>query len=73
MINIPYDRTYLKGTWKDKWTSRGRFVFMTCPICGTLGSLSDHIVAKDGTVSPSVECPGGCGFHDYIKLEGWIS
>jgi len=30
-------------------------------------------IAPDGSVSPSVFCkpPGGCGFHEYIKLVGY--
>jgi hypothetical protein len=42
-----------------------------CPN-GHYGSLLDHKIAADGTVSPSVVCPtNGCGFHDMVKLAGW--
>lgn len=41
--------------------------------CGhqmVLGKL--HVVAADGTVSPSLVCPiAGCTFHEYVRLEGW--
>lgn len=30
---------------------------------------SPKVVAHDGTVSPSVVCD--CGFHEFIRLEGW--
>lgn len=33
--------------------------------------LATHSIAEDGIVSPSVVCPYGCGFHEFIKLEGW--
>lgn len=33
--------------------------------------LATHSIDEDGTVSPSVVCPYGCGFHEFIKLEGW--
>ncbi len=39
---------------------------------GHIASLSDHTIAPDGTVSPSLVCPReGCDFHEVIKLEGW--
>jgi hypothetical protein len=36
-----------------------------------LGTLLEHSIAVDGTVQPSVVCPMECGFHAYLKLEGW--
>lgn len=31
-----------------------------------------HQIADDGTVTPSVVCPGvGCDFHEHVKLDGW--
>lgn len=42
-----------------------------CPKCGETGSLMNHAIAADGTVSPSVICSYNCGFHDHIKLLGW--
>mgnify|MGYP001576936534 CR=1 FL=1 len=39
---------------------------------GHSGLLSDHDIAEDGTVSPSVVCTSpGCGFHESVKLDGW--
>ena len=38
---------------------------------GDYFGLRTHSIASDGTVSPSVVCPYGCGFHKFIKLEGW--
>jgi hypothetical protein len=39
------------------------------------GFLANHQIADDGTVTPSVVCPGGgqgtCNFHDHTKLGGW--
>jgi predicted RNA-binding Zn-ribbon protein involved in translation (DUF1610 family) len=60
------------GTWKGLLTPEGRKASFTCPKCGQLGSLADHNIAPDGTVSPSVVCPtAGCDFHEFIRLEGW--
>lgn len=45
-----------------------------CPVCGcgNLGDAAPHGVRADGTVFNSVVCQTtGCGFHEYIKLEGW--
>lgn len=40
-----------------------------CPVCELRAYLTDHEIAEDGTVTPSVLCD--CGFHDYLKLIGW--
>ncbi len=40
---------------------------------GHVSSLSDHDIAKDGTVTPSCICTEhGCYFHEYVKLVGWV-
>lgn len=63
---------YDPGTWKGLQRPVGRSASFTCPVCGQTGALTDHEIAEDGTVSPSVVCPrDGCTFHEYIKLEGW--
>lgn len=41
------------------------------------GTLLDHEIAADGTVTPSVVCNGipdgeGCSFHEMVKLERWV-
>jgi len=39
---------------------------------GHVASLSDHNIAADGTVSPSLVCPAqGCGWHEVVRLIGW--
>lgn len=38
--------------------------------CGNQAQLA-HNVDEAGVVSPSVECPGDCGFHEQVTLEGW--
>ena len=44
---------------------------MQCPD-GHPGALSDHQIAADGTVTPSVVCPEEtCEFHQMIRLVGW--
>lgn len=39
--------------------------------CGSSGPLSDHEIAADGTVTPSLYDENGCGFHEMIVLEGY--
>lgn len=64
---------YTPGTWRGVTFDGKRFAGLTCPN-GHAGDLSDHTIAADGTVSPSVVCPeAGCGFHENVKLEGWTS
>lgn len=56
-------RTLMKDGTRTAW--------FRCPN-GHYGTLTDHEIAADGTVSPSVACPEpGCTFHDMVKLDGW--
>jgi len=72
--SFPQDNEHKPGTWKGLKTPDGRKASFTCPKCGGFGSLTDHDIAPDGTVTPSVVCPyDGCDFHEFIKLEGWVS
>ena len=69
----PQSNDFKPGTWKE-WIfgpEQKRGAVFTCPICGNACSLSDHEIAADGTVSPSAVCPYDCGFHEFIKLDGW--
>lgn len=64
-----------KGTWQPVAES-SRHIFkarICCPGCGYDCTLrGTHDVADDGAVSPSLVCPNdGCGFHEFVKLEGW--
>jgi len=39
---------------------------------GHVATLSNHHIGSDGTVTPSVQCPQGCGFHEEnLRLESW--
>lgn len=43
-----------------------------CPKCACEGSLRNHEIAADGTVTPSCVCPySPCDFHEMVKLVGW--
>ena len=49
----------------------GNVVTLKCPN-GHIGSLSGHRIKASGDVEPSVVCPrDGCGFHDFVRLDGW--
>lgn len=62
-----------KGEWLPIThpVSGKKSAVVCCPGCGKPGSLMDHQIAADGTVSPSLICPRECGFHDTVKLGGW--
>jgi hypothetical protein len=55
------------------WTMRAdgtnALIMLHCS-CGQNGEIR-HEIAADGTVSPSVGCGWGCGFHVHARLEGW--
>jgi hypothetical protein len=74
MKNYPQNNEHKPGTWKGLLVGPQniRKASFTCPICGNACSLSDHEIAPDGTVSPSLICPYGCGFHEFIHLDGWM-
>ena len=56
-----------KGSANNYWAE------ICCPGCGKVGLLgSNHVVARDGSVSPSDVCPyPPCMFHDAIWLDDW--
>lgn len=58
------------GTWVEL-TGEAAAVWVACAECGVRGSLEDHTIAPDGTVSPSLVCPGECGWHVFGRLIGW--
>ena len=72
MIVLSQNNDYLPNTWKGlKLSHGGRSASVTCTN-GHTATLTDHTIAEDGTVSPSLVCPyEGCEFHEYVKLEGW--
>ncbi len=57
--------------WRAVGSSDGPKVLVSCDK-GHIGSLADHAIAADGTVTPSLVCPdGGCDFHEHVRLVGW--
>jgi len=72
MATLKYDPELAsKGTWKGaKWGPR-RTAIVSCPGCGQSTSISQHTIDADGKVTPSLVCPFGCGFHDFVTLENW--
>ena len=70
-MDILYSNDYLPLTWKGALMGGIRKANFVCPN-GHMSSITKHIIAEDGTVSPSVVCAyEGCTFHEYIKLVGW--
>ena len=62
----PDQGMYLRAVLDGKATP-----VMCCPGCGVRSYMSDHEVAADGTVNPSVGCPEDCGYHEYVTLVDW--
>ena len=77
MRTFPRDMTgdLPNGTWRGFNRDGHRAAYFRCPKCefrAGLGHDSNHAIAIDGAVSPSVVCDGdGCDFHEYIRLDGW--
>jgi hypothetical protein len=57
--------------WHTTDTETGkRTIWARCPN-GHIAALN-HEIAADGAVTPRVDCPDdGCGFHTFVRLEGW--
>jgi hypothetical protein len=79
VIALPAADGFAPGTWRFWVFGPARILgaAVTCPQCRRAFSIgggqvfgSCHTVAADGTISPSVVCPG-CGWHVMAKLDGW--
>lgn len=72
--SIRYSDRAKPNTWGVNILSDGRTQIITRCSHNHIGSLTDHTIADDGTVSPSVVCQHpGCDFHEFIKLDEWPS
>lgn len=73
MLTLTQGEPFLdRGVWKGGTIDSVHTATVSCPDCGRGASLSDHEIAVDGKVSPSLVCPhDGCGFHEFVQLEGW--
>jgi len=82
--DVPTERgTYRRiiEYWADHCARKGvantYWAELCCPGCGIVGLLgSNHVVAADGSVSPSNVCPfdeppTSCTFHENISLDDW--
>lgn len=71
---LAYGSVDIKGQWERALAGDKAVALVSCPACGRIMSLSHYSIDEKGFVSPSLICDGkngGCGFHGYIKLEGW--
>lgn len=57
------------GTWIRVTLDNVDTARVSCPACGKVGLLADHVIDGKGEVLPSVVCD--CGYHEFIVLEGW--
>ncbi len=66
----PGDTPFTPLVWY-RLTGAADSLLATCAK-GHTANLSDHSVAQDGIVTPSVVCPTeGCHWHENVQLEGW--
>jgi hypothetical protein len=69
----PKDTQLSNGTW-NVYEHNDFYTVLFKDTHGHVGSLTDHQITDDGTVSPSVVCSHyGCDFHEWIILDGWTS
>ena len=58
-------------TWRKGAGPGGLTALVSCSN-GHIASLSDHEIAADGTVTPSLACPTDlCNFHESVRLVDW--
>lgn len=61
-----------KGRWYLDPSIKGRTcVSLLCFTCGEHFTIFEHGISNVGRVTPSVVCPHGCGFHQWITLRDW--
>lgn len=71
MNGYPKDEALSPGSWY-RWQVGSGWCVLFCDTEGHIGSLTDHDIADDGTVSPSVWCgEEGCSFHESVRLLDW--
>lgn len=59
-------------TWRGLKMTDGRRSALVCCANGHAASPEDHVIAADGIVNPSLVCGvEGCGWHVFVRLEGW--
>ncbi len=61
-------------TWHFEYDHKGKLQPDVVCANGHEASITEHTIASDGTINPSLDCPAdGCDFHDHGKLDGWVS
>lgn len=69
-VDDPWHKILL--TWRGLSYRDGRQGATVSCNKGHSAALTDHIVAADGTVTPSLVCPEeGCDWHEMITLVDW--
>jgi hypothetical protein len=72
MKTLKQSNDYLPETWKGLKPSNGEHSASATCANGHTCTLTDHTIADDGTVTPSLVCPyDDCNWHENVKLEGW--
>ena len=78
---IPIPKGDAKGSGPAWWETNGWVIVRcpnghTCAIMHPLRRKLNHDILADGTVSPSLVCPGtgknDCTWHVFVRLEGWL-
>lgn len=58
------------GEWSAE-TASG-YPAMSCPCCGAIAELDEHVVSVGGDVRPIFSCPSpACPFMDFVELSAW--
>lgn len=80
MIDLPRgDSSWQRGTWRPwrDWDftlqQQIKTAAVACGGCGRAMSVRKHTISADGSLSPSLVCPHGCGWHVFVRLVGWQS
>lgn len=52
------------------WQRDGDGIYVTCPQCSKIANIADHLISKDGSVTPCVNC-AICSTHYFPQLLSW--
>lgn len=62
-----------RASWRLLKADDKTSALVTCAKCGRSCTLTQHTIADDGEVMPSLVCPyDNCDWHVFVKLVGWI-
>lgn len=66
--------TIRRKEWSKAPYAGGCTIWVRCPKCDQLASVSEHLVSEAGHIAPGVLCcKGDCEYDDTVLLAGYAA